>query len=31
MPNQQLLDDIKRQLRQGVSREIISNNLISHY
>ncbi len=29
MPNQQLLDYIKQQLRQGVSREIINNNLIS--
>lgn len=29
MANQQLLDYIKQQLQQGVSREIISNNLIS--
>lgn len=29
MTNQQLLDYIKQQLQQGVSREIITNNLIS--
>jgi hypothetical protein len=29
MANQQLLDYIKQQLQQGISREIITNNLIS--